>query len=46
LKNTVNQRRLEKIKKSIKAEEKKEKEIHGAKLFSFLTGEGTLKERT
>jgi hypothetical protein len=43
----VTQRRLEKIKKSIRAEEKKgEKDGHGAKLFSFLTGEGSLKERT
>lgn len=43
----MTQRRLEKIKKSIRAEEKKgEKEGHGAKLFSFLTGEGSLKERT
>ena len=48
VKNATNHRRLEKIKRSIKIEEKKveSKEMIGGKLFSFMTGEGTLKERT
>ena len=48
LKNTNNHRRLQKIKKSIKVEQKKNenKEMIGGKLFSFVTGEGTLKDRT
>ena len=48
MKNNSNHRRLEKIKRSIKGEERKmeNKEMIGGKLFSFVTGEGSLKERT
>lgn len=47
MKNNSNHRRLQKIKRSIKNEEKKaDKQMIGGKLFSFISGEGTLKERT